>query len=154
MIAHPSGFGSAEIGQFEKLVKAGGEVDLAGLSERILNAHLLGMALDGENVVSVAALKAPPVGRRKSVFYKAGADLDPVSFHLELGWVYTALEFRGRGHCTSLLAGLLSAETRNIFATARVGNGEIQRIMEKFAFKKIGQPYQGRTEPIQLFVRE
>ncbi|MDE2024498.1 MAG: hypothetical protein KGJ18_09885, partial [Gammaproteobacteria bacterium] len=53
----PSRYSEAEIEQFEALVRKGGEVDAAGLRDRIMSAHTLAFARTENSIIGVGALK-------------------------------------------------------------------------------------------------
>lgn len=126
-----------------KLVAKGGEVSLknltAGIRER--SAHLFYVARRGK--VSVAgALKNPLEGYRENITEKAGFELGVSDFPLELGYIYVDVSERKKGFGGAIVeAALNAANGAGVFATTRVSNEAMQKLLPRYGFTKVGQPY-------------
>ena len=128
---------------FEKLVIDGGEVNSAGLQNRIKNAYFLAWALDdtGE-MIGVAALKRPSKDYRATVFRKSQTKEEAKRYEKELGWIFVRKEFRRKGLATKLVDELLGAETpKSIYATARELNDPMLPLLKNFGFVQSGGQY-------------
>jgi len=73
---------------------------------------------------------------------------------------YTKYKYRKKGICSYLTQNLLSNnDSKNLFATCKIKNREIQSILIKNKFLKIGKPIMGtmyncKDYFIQLFIKE
>jgi predicted GNAT family N-acyltransferase len=129
---------------FEALVREGGEVAVAGLTDRIAGAVALACHQVGEKLVGVAALKRPKDSYRKKVSARSGFELSKSAFPFELGWVYVRPEGRGGGLSKQLVAACLAtAGSAGVFATTREDNDPMRCCLAKNGFKRVGQPYKG-----------
>lgn len=141
---------------FIAFVRAGDEVSVQGLTERIRGAAALAFARVNGSVEGVAALKRPQVAYRRHVSSASGAPLSAAEFPYELGWVYVSPESRGKG--LSLLlsqAALAQSNGAGVFATSRVDNIAMHRSLAKIGFVLVGKPYvSGRGKhSLQVFIR-
>lgn len=142
-----------EINYFYQHVLACEEVDEVGLEDRIRNAKLLAFYYIKDNLIGVGAIKKPNQNYKERIFTKAGAPELSKKYHLELGYICIQVNKRGKGVGSKIVKDLLSnCSDKNIFATVRTNNVRMIHINEKFGFKKIGKPYMGRNELIQLFL--
>ena len=97
IVKSPSACSNVEIGAFIAFVRAGGEVSIQGLVEKIRSAVALALAyLDGL-IVGVSALKRPQASYRRRVNSSSGTPLPETEFPFELGWVYVAPDVRRKG---------------------------------------------------------
>jgi hypothetical protein len=63
-------------------------------------------------------------------------------------------DYRKRGIFSELSGKLLNGYTdRNLFAATGIDNQAVQRMLNNHGFQKCGQPYQGRKELKQLYVK-
>ena len=150
----PAECSGLEVARFCELVRAGGEVDEAGLRERVMRAERLVFSRDGDCIVGVAGLKNPYDEYRAGVFAKAGVS-NPSDFPLELGWVFVVPERRGQGLSNGLVeSGVAGVET-GVFATSWVDNAAMHSGLRRYGFEQAGQPYESeRSErKLLLFVR-
>ncbi|MFZ5558554.1 MAG: hypothetical protein ACOZDY_17870 [Pseudomonadota bacterium] len=90
IVKSPAEFSNLEIGYFIACVRAGGEVSIQGLVERIRNAAALVFAKIDGGLVGVAALKRPLASYRRSVSSRCGIPLSAAEFPFELGWALVA----------------------------------------------------------------
>lgn len=156
IVKAPSACSNIEIGAFIAFVRAGGEVAIQGLVERIRSAAaLVFVHLDGP-VVGVAALKQPQASYRRRVSSDSGTPLPVSEFSYELGWVYVSPDARGKGLSFSLSqAALASVAGAGVFATSRTDNVAMHRSLTKLGFEPAGNSYaSGRGKySVQVFVR-
>jgi GNAT superfamily N-acetyltransferase len=131
-----------EIGAFIAFIRAGGEVAIQGLNERIRGAASLVFVRTEGMVVGVAALKIPQESYRRRVSTDSGAPLAATNFPYELGWVFVSPEYRGNG--LSLLlsqAALRECKGFGVFATSRTDNVAMHKQLLKLGFVAVGHPY-------------
>ena len=155
-IKEPSECSKEEIENFYQLVLKGGQVEVSGLGNRIKRAKLLAFHYEENTLVGIAALKQSNQTYKKKVFRKAGVSEDSDKYNLEVGWAFTMCEYRGKGICSSLVQKIVDASgSANIFATTTTDNLQMQRILTKNGFEKVGERYRGRTNEycLQLFTR-
>ena len=152
----PGDCSNIEIGAFVAFVRAGGEVSMQGLPERIRGSAALVFARVDGLVVGVAALKRPQLSYRRRGSTESGAQLPAEEFPYELGWVYVSPESRGKGLSLSLSqAALAESEGAGVFATSRTDNIAMHRSLAKLGFGAVGNPFaSGRGKhSLQVFVR-
>ncbi|MGH7241036.1 MAG: DUF4209 domain-containing protein [Candidatus Saccharimonadales bacterium] len=147
---------AGELTTFKQLVEKGEEVQQEGLQERIKNAAKLVILYIDDSARGVAALKIPNAGYRDSVFEKAGLKKDAHRFAHELGWVFLEEIARGKHHSSSLVQDALGGtEVLPIYATTSETNKPMQKTLERFGFKRSGNPYSGHQDRnLLLYVRE
>lgn len=152
----PDKCSNIEIGAFIAFVRAGGEVSIQGLTERIRCAAALAFARVDGLVVGIAALKHPQDSYRHRVSTESGAALSAQEFSFELGWVYVSPKLRGKGF-SLLLSQAVLAESNGagVFATSRTDNIAMHRSLAKLGFVASGNPFvSGRGKhSLQVFVR-
>lgn len=144
----------ADLDCFYDMVVQAGQVHIAEevLRKNIGNAHILGFSWCDDDLAAIAAIKHPQKSYVRKVFANAHSPLDHNTFHCELGYCYTAPEFRGDGLCHTIISTLLAElPVVNIFATTR--NPKMASILQEFGFRQSGQPYlvEGAAEPITLY---
>ena len=145
-----------EIGAFIAFVRAGGEVSIQGLPERIRAAAALVFARVDGTVVGVAALKQPLASYRRRVASESGAPISAAEFPYELGWVYVSPESRGKGVSLLLsLAALAESKGAGVFATSRTDNPPMHRSLVKAGFVATGDSFASSRgkHSLQVFVR-
>jgi ribosomal protein S18 acetylase RimI-like enzyme len=155
-VRRPAECGERALAGFVQLAGRGGPVVPVGLAGRVQSAHWLAFHYEGGRLAAIAALKAPRTAYRDRVFRQAGvSDLAP-RFSAELGWVCTGEAFRRRGIARAVVSRLLEGEpAADVFATARVNNLPMARLLEQFGFVPTGTSFVGRhgKEPIRLWLR-
>lgn len=138
----PQGCAASELADFASLVLTGGEVQSAGLGQRIAGAHALCFLRRGEFLIGIAATKKPNHMYRASVFKKANATLRPSLFPIELGWVFVLPGHRGKHLSHKLVAAAIESVTRErIFATSRTDNLPMHALLTKAAFVPHGKDF-------------
>lgn len=156
IIGSPGQFSNLEIGYFIACIRAGDEVAVQGLVERIRDAAALVFAKTGGGFVGVAALKRPRPSYRSRISSVSGASLSAAQFPFELGWVFVSSEARRQGLSFSLSeAALGESRGAGVFATSHVDNIAMHRSLTKLGFQRAGNPYpSGRAKRLlQVFVR-
>jgi GNAT superfamily N-acetyltransferase len=152
----PSDCSHAELQDFERLVRAGGEVTAAGLNARIKNAAVLVYISQSNCVTGIAALKKPQEQYKHRVFQKAGATARPNEFPLELGWIFVVPASRGAGLSHKLVEAAIDAsDGRGIFATSRADNAAMHRVLKVHGFSNHGHAYASErsNHELVLFLR-
>lgn len=156
VVKSPAECSDVEIGEFIAFVRAGGEVSIHGLVERVRGAVALVFAhIDGQ-LVGVAALKHPQASYLHDVSQKSGALLPATEFFHELGWIYVSPNSRRKGLSLSLSqAALAASASTGVFATSRTDNIAMHRSLAKLGFKATGNSFtSGRGKhSLQVFVR-
>jgi predicted GNAT family N-acyltransferase len=157
IVKSPGACSDVEIGAFIALVRAGGEVSIQGLVERIRGTVALVFAHLNCLLVGVAALKQPQASYRRRVSSESGAPLPVAQFPFELGWVYVSPSARRNGLSLSLSqSALASSMGAGVFATSRTDNIAMHRSLTKLGFEPAGNPFtSGRGKhTLQVFVRD
>ena len=131
------------------LIAAGGEVETENLAICVANAHTLGVAYDGAQLVGVAAIKQPERTYLARLREKSEANLDEAS--LELGWVVTDEPYQRRGIARTLIALLTAIDVAMpLFATTR--HAHVKHLLRQHGFVEGGTPYTTERSPIPLSV--
>ncbi|WP_132466226.1 GNAT family N-acetyltransferase [Rhodovulum marinum] len=154
-VLSPKQCSSETLDAFCELVRAGGEVQPAGLSARVERAAFLAFAHEPEGLVGVAALKNPYQDYRAGVFKKAGS-ARAEDYPYELGWVYVVPAARGRSVSALLVQALFEHGAAGVYATSRTLNTAMHRTLSRANFKVSGRPYFSAEHPgeeIALFLR-
>jgi predicted GNAT family N-acyltransferase len=142
-----------EIDAFVALVQVGGEVQAAGLAERIVQAHSLIFLKEDNQLLGVAALKHPEANYRFGVFEKAQIKANPLDYPLELGWVYVPPAGRGRGLSHSLVQTAVNqAKGLGLFATSRADNSAMHKSILAALFARQGNEYLSKRGDYSLLL--
>src|SRR5690606_8592510 len=104
----PREFSSEQVDEFEQAVREGGEVEPAGLRDRLMSARALVLLREERKLAAVAALKTPLAAYRTRVSESAGVELPAATYPFELGWVYVYPFARGRKYSQSVSSEALS----------------------------------------------
>lgn len=155
LVKSPGDCSNLDIELFIAFVRAGGEVSVQGLTERVRSAAALVFVRVNGNVVGVAALKQPQATYRRRVSSESGAPLTAAEFPYELGWVYVSPESRGNGlSCLLSRAAIAASNGAGVFATSRTDNVAMHRSLGKVGFVPVGKTYvSGRSKhSLQVFV--
>lgn len=155
-LKEPAACTAGECRDFARLVRQGFEGSDDGLTDRIEKAHLLAFHyVTGERLAAVAALKAPGERYRSDVFEKAGVAASSGDYQFELGWVYVVPSHRGKQVAEGLCRQLLSCvPTSRVFATTRISNAFMIKILLSLGFERAGKPYLRRNDKLIVFLRE
>jgi hypothetical protein len=154
-LKEPSACTAKERREFERLVRQGFDGSDAGLPGRILDARQLAFCHEaGGTLVAMAALKMPDGRYREDVFTKAGAEVSPADYRLELGWVFVTPLHRGNQISEDLCGQLLACVPGSrVLATTRPDNTPMINVLLALGFGRIGKPYPRRNEELALFLR-
>ena len=141
--------------EFARLVRQGFDGSDEGLPGRIRGAQRLAFYYAAsDRLTAIAALKAPGDSHRQDVFEKADAGVSPADYKLELGWVFVVPGHRGNRIAENLCRLLLaSVPTSGVFATTRLNNIIMIRILAALGFVRVGKPIPRRNEDLVLFLR-
>lgn len=155
IIKEPSECSEPEIAEFERLVRLGFEGSDDTLSVRVRAAHRIAFRIEPDaGAVAIAGLKQPRSENTAEVFVKAGCNVPPDSWRLELGWVFVSPTHRGAGFGRALCEQLLRpVENEPVYATTRPDNSAMIRILESLGFKQTGGPFPGRKETLLVYSR-
>lgn len=158
-IREPSKCSQEELENFYQKVLKSEQVQKAGLRSRIKRAKILAFHYEENTLVSIAALKQPDEDYKKRVFRNAGVSEEADKYNLELGWVFTEKEYRGKGIGSGLVQRIIDEfGSQNIFSTTETRREDelpMTRILEKNGFEKLGKPYQGslNRRNLQMYIR-
>lgn len=124
-------------------MREGGEVEAAGLRQRICRASRLLFLYDADGVLAgVAALKHPDENYRSKVFRKAHAMASPFSYPVEIGWIFVSPSHQGQHLSRQLVEHLLPhANHDQVYATTRADNERMQRTLARYHFRQDGDAY-------------
>lgn len=151
----PNDCSKAELENFKAFVLEGGEVSADGLETRIKKAEsLLFLTQDG-SLTGIAAVKNPERKYKQKVFKKAQANIEANQFLFELGWVFVLPSSRGAGFSHRLVEDALSVVSgQPIFATSRLNNMPMHRVLEAHGFFRHGKGYASRrsNQQVVLFI--
>lgn len=148
-IKSPSECTDADLEEFERLVKEGGEVALNGLRGRIQRAEKLVFINEGGRV-AVGAIKNPNEAYKARVFCKAGV-AGVEHYHFELGWLYVSETARGNGYGRDLMRAVVdNLAGRGSFATTRADNQAMHHLFEQFGYTRAGNSYKSESGDYSL----
>ncbi len=151
----PDEWQPVERAAFEALVREGGEVEPDGLSSRILAAHRLVLAFDGDKLVGVGALKDPK-GHRDTVARESKAPMNAKDYPLELGWFYVEEHARKGGLASDMMSKLMLHVSAGVYATSHTSNEGMHKVLLRSGFETAGNDYESGRRPgikIRLFQR-
>jgi predicted GNAT family N-acyltransferase len=135
-------YDETEIQAFVKVAAKGEEVEAQDIGRGAGRAAALLWIADNSGPVAVAALKTPFESYKIRVFSKAGVSARHQEFALELGYVYVEKTHRKQGLGEKLVQAAIALEGhQNIYATTRIDNQSMQRILQRNRFLAIGSTY-------------
>lgn len=139
----PSECSENQIHAFAALVRAGDEIDVAGLCRRIRAAERLVFLMVDDQLCGSASLKRPLPRYRERVASQSGQPLPQSTFPFEIGWVFVTPAARGRKLSVELTRCALEAAGANgVFATSRTDNAAMHATLRRFGFDPAGLPWQ------------
>lgn len=127
-------------------------INLDALEDRIEEAALLSFCIKEGNIIAIRAIKKPSALYIREIFSRAGLLNFYHSFKYESGWSVTLPEYRCQGLSFLLLKKLLSSINDNVYATIRLSNIPPQKLLTKIGFVRSGNEFNGREEPIILWL--
>jgi len=152
----PSDTEPDELESFQQLVVNAGEVSASGFAALIGKAAQLGFLYHDNRLVGTAAIKTPRQSYREKVFDKSGLAAQRESYPHELGWIYLHPDHRGGGRILQLLDRMM-VDPQGIFATVRTTNIPMQKILQRYDFKRTGNAYpssQSEGEEIAVYLNK
>lgn len=155
-VKKPSECTGKELQDFAALVLLGGEVSPNGLDERIRKAEALVFFSQDSCLKGIAAIKKPEQIYKNRVFQKAQACVRANNFYFELGWIYLEPSLRGRGFSHKIVqAALCVKEEQSIFATSRVENIPMHKVLSAHGFSCQGNAYPSNLgeKTLVLFIK-
>lgn len=156
-VGEPTAFSRAQLDDFVSLVLEGGEVQGAGLEERVAAAPQLAFLRLGDCLVGVGGLKTPSNGHRRQVEAGANFALPPEQVPYELGWIFILPSARNLKLSLPLCRPLVAAAgSHGVFATSRVSNVGMHRTLDKLGLLRQGAEWRSQlgNENLALFVRQ
>jgi len=157
-ILEPEKCSVQQIEAFISFVKKGGNVTVANLQDRIMNASVLAFLHLDEQLIGVKALKQPCFSYRQKVFQMANVEQEAVKYPTELGWAFIDKPYRNQGFNSKLTAALrVSAYWKPTFATTTKDNDAVQNSLTNQGFTKIGIPWAStiqQEKQLVLFVSD
>ena len=154
VIKRASKFDNAQKIKFKNIVKEADQVNMKKFDKLMEKDPFLLFTYDSSNnIIAVGALKIPTKKHKEKVFGKSKSGLDPKDFKFELGWIVSLKERQGLGK--KVVEFLLNCQPKN-YATVREDNDAMIHILEKYGFKKYGDPYKSERGDykIVLYVKE
>lgn len=150
-------FKKDEIAQIENLIIAGGEVNPKTLSERLKEVQAIAVFRDEATIVATAAIKKPLASYKTGVFTKAQVETLVNEYSLELGYVFTLLEYRGFKLASTLCSQLVDKFREfPLFSTSRIGNKAMFSTLSRLGFIITGETFENKdgTDNLFLYLRE
>ena len=147
IVKRPEDCSKEELDKFHDLVLSGGQVLREGLKERILKCKFLGLCYIDNEIVGVSAIKQPDESKTKRILKKAKVEKTNIP-QLELGYCVTTKEFRRQGINQKMNNSLLDKleSNENIYATT--DNDTMRRYLSSRGFRKNGESFAGRENPL------
>lgn len=146
-----------ELDNFVSLVILGDQVNEHGLKQRIKRAELLGFWYEKNVLVGTTGLKRPYRSYKEKVFKEADFSQTSNKYNLEIGWVFVKKEHRKKQIGANLVQEINEVcKDQNVFATTRINNTAMQKILKRNGFRKVGHQYEGTKEGefVELFIRD
>ncbi len=135
-----------ELRKFIELVLEGGEVTPHGLEARIRKAEKLIFSIESDCLIGVAAVKKPDQPYKQTLFQKARASTNFEQYLFELGWIFVLPSARGAGVSHTLVEAALAASgNKGIFATTRVDNIPMKKVLISHGFLPHGETYPSKS---------
>lgn len=141
--------------ELAKLVRDGQQVNPAGLSERVENAHHLSFVHKDGHLIAAGAVKDNP-DYQASIARKSGVKLPSGEYLGEVGYLHTALAHRRQGHGKAVLTSLLEAAgDKSLFATVQSKNVDSQGLLERNGFVRVGKAWKSlqADDDVNLYIR-
>ncbi|MFD0764471.1 GNAT family N-acetyltransferase [Mucilaginibacter lutimaris] len=155
IIKKPDELTPEKLQQIKHFLVAGGEVSTTNIEERIAASHFIAFFQTDGLIISTASIKKPVKSYRAKVFSKAKTDMDHTGFTYELGYLYTLPRARGKNLSNRLISALLkNLDGEKIFSTTRMNNMQVNLMMKKMGFARIGEPYWNtkRSDYLLLYI--
>jgi GNAT superfamily N-acetyltransferase len=125
----PGEMTSGELNAIEKLIVSGGEVSRRSIRMGLPTAELIAAMWTGEEPCAVAVIKNPTAIHLQTVSIGSGCELS--SHCRELVYITVHPRYRRRGLGELITEALLSEHNSPLFATIRVDNPGIHKILKR-----------------------
>ena len=146
-------YDEGEIQAFVQVASKGEEVEARDIARGAERAAALLWIADNSGPVAVAGLKTPLDSYKKRVFSKAGVSAQHQEFVFELGYIYVEKSHRKQGFGEKLVREAIAlAGNQNIYATTRINNESMQRILQRNNFSAIGSAYLSERSDTKLLL--
>jgi GNAT superfamily N-acetyltransferase len=144
-----------QLDKFRTIVLEGGAVPPQSYDATIIQNPLLYFYPNSEDIQGIAALKTPHPDYKQRIFQQAGALDQAVLYPFELGWIVSLPAYRGQGIGKKLSAIVCEENAVNLFATSRIDNFAMIKILQDLGFSQLGHSYSSiRAEyQLSLYVR-
>jgi hypothetical protein len=137
-----------ELDRFRGMVLEAGEVEEAGLDNRIARAGVLAFTRLGAVTIGVGALKIPNKNYARRLFSKANAKGEASIFELELGWVVVERGHRGKFFSQRIVEALVArVGGRRIYATSVSKRIPMHKALAACGFVREGLHWQSQRRP-------
>lgn len=131
-----------EIQQILTLIKKGGEVDNEKLPTRFAKSKQIAFFDNEKEIIAVAAIKKPKQSYIQKISKKSNLILELENYNLEIGYVMVDENFRGQQLASKLCDKLIDLNKDEfIYATTKVQNCSMKKILLKNNFNRIGTQY-------------
>ncbi len=143
-----------DLDRFRQMVLEAGEVQEAGLDDRIGRAKILAFLRVGGAIVGVGSLKRPSREYSQGIFKSAHAKNVAHEFGLELGWVVVENAHRGHSYSRCVVEALVAcANGHKIYATSVTTRIAMHKALTRCSFERDGVEWQSKRRPDeQLFL--
>lgn len=141
----------------KELIKKGGQVNMDYFDAGWGRNPIVATIWSDEKLVACGALKVPDPIYKQRLFVERAKTADPFeNIKYELGWIVTDEAYRGRGFCINIIKMLLNykgTETEETFyATSRLDNLSIQKILKCQGFRESGEPFKSKRGDYKLIL--
>lgn len=136
------------------LIKKGGEVNEEYIKSGLKRAELIGYYVDNDKVISVGVVKNPHPVHKSDIFEKSKTILNEYKF--EIGYFSTDELYQGEHLASKIFKKLCNKfKLFNIFATTRVSNIGMKKILENNKFEATGKSFENndKTDYLLLYVK-
>lgn len=138
----PDRFSSAELEEFRRIVRDGGEVPPDLLAAGTSRSKLLLFLLHAGRAIGTSALKVPLNSYRSKVSRQIGVAIPESEFPYEVGYTCIVEKERGKKYAHLLMEATLERSRGvGLMATVRAENKAMRHILEKVGFESTGLPY-------------
>lgn len=130
-----------QLDKFRTIVLEGGAVSPQSYDATIAQNPLLYFYPNSEYIQGIAALKIPHPDYKLRVFQQAGQADQAERYTLELGWIVSLPAYRGQGIGKKLSTIICAENEVDLFATSRVDNFAMIKILRDLEFTQLGHSY-------------
>ena len=144
-----------QLDKFRTIVLEGGAVPPQSYDATIAQNPLLYFYPNSEDIQGIAALKIPHPDYKLRIFQQAGQADQAERYRYELGWIVSLPAYRGQGIGKKLSTIICTENEVDLFATSRVDNFAMIKILLDLGFIQLGHSYASiRAEyRLSLYVR-